>query len=127
MNDTDRLTRQAKQFDTAGKLALLIGIVALPFTSGKGDSLIYGFFLFLILKAISERYRKKAEVPKVRKAISIGTVRGTWRSINGDRLSSGLSPFTFYLLAACYSSERRDGLLRLRASSAHRPLRYKLE
>lgn len=59
MSDIDRLGRKAKQFDTAGKVALLIGIVALPFTGGKGDSLFYGFFLFLILKAISVRYRKK--------------------------------------------------------------------
>jgi hypothetical protein len=60
VNDADRLTRKARQFDTGGKLALLIGIVALPFTGGKGDSLLYGFFLFLILKAISERHRRKA-------------------------------------------------------------------
>ncbi len=59
MSDVDQLGRTAKQFDTAGKVALLIGIVALPFTGGKGDSLFYGFFLFLILKAISEWYRKK--------------------------------------------------------------------
>lgn len=59
MSDVDQLGQKAKQFDTAGKVALLIGIVALPFTGGKGDSLFYGFFLFLILKAISERYRKK--------------------------------------------------------------------
>jgi hypothetical protein len=62
VNEADHLTRKAKQFDTAGKLALLAGIVALPFTGGKGDSLFYGFFLFLILKAISERYRKKIPV-----------------------------------------------------------------
>ncbi len=59
MNDVERLGRKAKQFDWAGKVALLIGIVALPVTGGKGDSLLYGFFLFLILKAISERYRRK--------------------------------------------------------------------
>ena len=58
VSDVDQLGRKAKQFDTAGKVALLIGIVALPFTGGKGDSLLYGFILFLILKAISERYRK---------------------------------------------------------------------
>ena len=59
MSDVDQLGRKAKQFDTAGKVALLIGIVALPFTGGKGDSLLYGFILFLVLKAISARYRKK--------------------------------------------------------------------
>ncbi|MDH4099188.1 MAG: hypothetical protein OEV28_01275 [Nitrospirota bacterium] len=59
MNDAERLGRKAKQFDTAGKAALLIGIVTLPFTGGKGDSLLYGLFLFLILKAISVQYRKK--------------------------------------------------------------------
>ena len=59
MSDVDQLGRKTKQFDTAGKVALLIGIVALPFTGGKGDSLLYGLFLFLILKAISGWYRKK--------------------------------------------------------------------
>lgn len=59
VSDADRLGRIAKQFDWAGKVALLIGIVALPFTGGKGDSLFYGFFLFLILKAISEWYRER--------------------------------------------------------------------
>lgn len=59
MSDANRLVRKAKQFDMAGKGAILIGIVALPFTGGKGDSLLYGFFLFLILKAISERYRRR--------------------------------------------------------------------
>ena len=58
MSDAKQLGRKAKQFDTAGKVALLIGIVALPFTGGKGDSLLYGFFLFLLLKAISAWYRK---------------------------------------------------------------------
>jgi hypothetical protein len=59
VSDVDRLGQKAKQFDTAGKVALLIGIVALPFTGGKGDSLLYGFILFLILKAISVWYRRK--------------------------------------------------------------------
>lgn len=59
MSDADRLGRTAKQFDWAGKAALLIGIVALPLTEGKGDSLFYGIFLFLLLKAVSERYRRK--------------------------------------------------------------------
>lgn len=59
VSDVDRLGRKSKQFDTAGKVALVIGIVALPFSEGKGELLLYGFFLFLILKAISERYRKK--------------------------------------------------------------------
>jgi hypothetical protein len=59
VSDAKQLGRKAKQFDTAGKVALLIGIVALPFSEGKGELLLYGFFLFLILKAISERYRKK--------------------------------------------------------------------
>jgi hypothetical protein len=59
MSDVDQLRHKARQFDTAGKAALLIGIVALPFTGGKGDSLFLGFFLFLVLKAISEWYRKK--------------------------------------------------------------------
>lgn len=59
VSNVDQLGRKAKQFDTAGKVALLIGIVALPFTGGKSDLLLYGFILFLILKAISERYRKK--------------------------------------------------------------------
>lgn len=58
MSDANRLVWKAKQFDMAGKGAILIGIVALPFTGGKGDSLLYGLFLFLILKAISERYRR---------------------------------------------------------------------
>ena len=65
MSDAEHLTRKAKQFDTAGKLALLAGIVALPFVDGKGDSLIYGLFAFLILKAISERYRRKVPVQAV--------------------------------------------------------------
>jgi hypothetical protein len=76
VSDAEHLTRKAKQFDTAGKLALLIGIVALPFTGGKGDSLLYGFFLFLILKAIGERYRKKIPV-QVQAKEEIGGTQGS--------------------------------------------------
>ena len=52
-----------------------------------------------------------SEQATVSRAITAGVAHGTWRSVKGDRLASGLSPFYFFICQRLsLPIERRSGL-----------------
>lgn len=53
VTSTGQLVRRAKHLDTCGKLALLLGLLLLPFVGGKGESILWGLFFFAVCKGAS--------------------------------------------------------------------------